>query len=219
MRSLFIYGAGGFGREIMDVARRSQAAQPKWTDIYFIDDFCTDDTRYGARVFGFDAACTWMQSEPGEVVIAIGEPAARMQMRERVEAGQIPLGQVLDPSVIVATTAQLAVGVVIAPLCSVSSDARIHANAAVNTLSIVGHDVVVGENAVISSMVNLGGKCHVGRNSYIGMGALIKEGVRIGEYAIVGMGSVVYNDIPDQMIALGNPARPMRRNDDKKVFK
>jgi acetyltransferase-like isoleucine patch superfamily enzyme len=33
------------------------------------------------------------------------------------------------------------------------------------------------------------------------------------------MGSVVYNDIPDQMIALGNPARPMRRNDDKKVFK
>jgi acetyltransferase-like isoleucine patch superfamily enzyme len=33
------------------------------------------------------------------------------------------------------------------------------------------------------------------------------------------MGSVVYNDIPDQMIALGNPARPMRRNDEKKVFK
>jgi len=81
MRSLFIYGAGGFGREIMDVARRSQAAQPKWTDVYFIDDFCTDDTRYGARVFGFDAACTWMQGEPGEVVIATGEPAARLRQR------------------------------------------------------------------------------------------------------------------------------------------
>jgi acetyltransferase-like isoleucine patch superfamily enzyme len=68
-------------------------------------------------------------------------------------------------------------------------------------------------------MVNLGGNCQIGRNSYIGMGTLIKEGVRIGEDAIVGMGSVVYHDIPDQMIALGNPARPMRRNDDKKVFK
>jgi sugar O-acyltransferase (sialic acid O-acetyltransferase NeuD family) len=219
MHSLFVYGAGGFGREIMDAARRCQAALQKWTNVYFIDDFCSDDTRYGARVFSFDAACTWMQSESGEVVIATGEPAARMQMRERVEASQIPLGQVLDPSVIVATTAQLAVGVVIAPLCSISSNACLHTNAVVNTLSIVGHDVVVSENAVISSMVNLGGNCQIGRNSYIGMGTLIKEGVRIGEDAIVGMGSVVYHDIPDQMIALGNPARPMRRNDDKKVFK
>jgi len=219
MHSLFIYGAGGFGREIMDAARRCQAALPKWTNVYFIDDFCTDVTRYGARVFSYDAACSSMQSEPGEVVIATGEPAARTQMRQRLESSQIPLGQVLDPSVIVATTAQLAVGVVIAPLCSISSNACLHTNAVVNTLSIVGHDVVVSENAVISSMVNLGGNCQIGRNTYIGMGALIKEGVRIGADAIVGMGSVVYNDIPDQMIALGNPARPMRRNDDKKVFK
>jgi acetyltransferase-like isoleucine patch superfamily enzyme len=68
-------------------------------------------------------------------------------------------------------------------------------------------------------MVNLGGECIVGDNSYIGMGALIKEGIKIGSNTIVGMGSVVYSDIPDGVIALGNPARVARPNLDQKVFK
>jgi acetyltransferase-like isoleucine patch superfamily enzyme len=86
-------------------------------------------------------------------------------------------------------------------------------------MSIIGHDVFIGENSVISSMVNMGGACIVGSDSYVGMGALIKEGVKIGSNSIVGMGSVVYNDIPDGVIALGNPARVMRNNENQKVFK
>ena len=59
----------------------------------------------------------------------------------------------------------------------------------------------------------------IGANSYVGMGVSIKEGTKIGKDVIVGMGSVVYNDIPDGVIALGNPARPMRENVEKRVFK
>jgi acetyltransferase-like isoleucine patch superfamily enzyme len=86
-------------------------------------------------------------------------------------------------------------------------------------MSIVGHDVQIGENTVISSMVNIGGKTVIGKNSYIGMGALVKDVVRIGDGVIVGMGSVVFNDLPDNVIALGNPARPMRANLEQRVFK
>jgi len=68
-------------------------------------------------------------------------------------------------------------------------------------------------------MVNLGGGTQVGTLSYLGMGALVKERVQIGHSSIVGMGSVVHIDIPDEVIALGNPARVVRRNEDKKVFK
>ena len=50
------------------------------------------------------------------------------------------------------------------------------------------------------------------------MGALILEKVSVGSESIVGMGSVVYRDIPDGVIALGNPARVARKNEDKKVF-
>ena len=68
-------------------------------------------------------------------------------------------------------------------------------------------------------MINLGGATTIGTASYIGMGAMIREGLTIGHSTIVGMGSVVYTDIPDEVICVGNPARVSRRNTDKMVFK
>lgn len=219
MHPLFIYCAGGFGQEVMDVARRRNQATPAWSDIFFLDDVCETAQRYGARVFKFDEARAWMAAHGGEVVIANGEPAAKQAIRARLEAHGMPLGCVVDTSTLVSDTARLGPGTIITPMCSISSNVVLEKNVSINTLSIVGHDIQVGENTVISSMVNIGGHCRIGRGTYIGMGALIKDGLSIGQDVIIGMGSVVYNDIPDNVIALGNPARPMRPNDEKKVFK
>jgi sugar O-acyltransferase (sialic acid O-acetyltransferase NeuD family) len=219
MSALFIYCAGGFGKEVMDVAIRFNAANQRWTSIFFLDDFCETSTRYDTKVFKFDKACEWLQKNEGMVIIATGEPSARAMLRSKLEGKGVTLDTLIDTTTVVADSARIESGVVITAFCSVSSDAVIQLNASVNTMSIVGHDVLVGENTVISSMVNIGGETKIGRNSYIGMGALIKEGVTIGNDVIIGMGSVVYNDIPDNMIALGNPARPMRSNDNKKVFR
>ena len=40
----------------------------------------------------------------------------------------------------------------------------------------------------------------------------------IGKSSIIGMGSVLYNDVPDNVIALGNPARVVQKNEKQKVF-
>ncbi len=79
-------------------------------------------------------------------------------------------------------------------------------------------NILLGEDGE-ARLCDFGSACRIGERSYIGMGTQIKEGVTIGDEVIVGMGSVVYNDIPNGMIALGNPARPMRPNVDKLVFK
>ena len=89
----------------------------------------------------------------------------------------------------------------------------------VNAGAIIGHDIIVGHNTVISPQVCIGGGTRIGDNSYIGMGSKIKEKLVIGSGVIVGMSSAVHRDVPDDVIAMGNPARPMRRNDDNKVFK
>jgi acetyltransferase-like isoleucine patch superfamily enzyme len=68
-------------------------------------------------------------------------------------------------------------------------------------------------------MVNIGGFCQIDTGTYIGMNAQIKDGLRIGKDAIIGMGAVVHHNIESDVIALGNPARPMRRNTEKRVFK
>ncbi len=216
---LYIYCAGGFGKEIMDVARRKNITSQRWSDFKFVDDVLSDDAKYGARVLNFDEVMQDGGIDKAEFLIAAGEPAVRCKIKERLEKAHARLSQLIDVSTVVADTAHVSDGVIITPLCSISSDAVLACNSCVNTMSIIGHDVLIGENSVISSMVNMGGACIVGENSYIGMGALIKEGIKIGSNSIVGMGSVVYNDIPDGVIALGNPARVMRNNVDQKVFK
>lgn len=216
---LYIYCAGGFGKEIMDVARRKNAITSSWNAIKFIDDSLDQSTHYGAEVLRFDQLSKGSDFAESEFLIANGEPFVRKKILDKLIAADAKLANLIDESCLVADSAILHKGVVITPLCSISSDAVLLENSCVNTMSIIGHDVHVGNNSVISSMVNLGGACIVGDNSYIGMGALIKEGVKIGSNAIVGMGSVVYSDIPDGVIALGNPARVARPNSDQKVFK
>lgn len=218
-RKLFIYGAGGFGREVMDVARRQNASTGQWSEIAFVDDICEARTRHGAPVLRFDDSSLHAQFDSAEFVIAVGEPAGREVLARKLRDAGTQSGIVVDTSTIVADSARLGAGVVITPFCSISSDARLGAHASINTMAIVGHDVEIGDYTVVSSMVNLGGACTVGQASYIGMGALVKEGARIGSNSIIGMGSVVYGDIPDNVIALGNPARVARPNTDRKVFK
>ncbi|WP_341833814.1 acyltransferase [Desulfospira joergensenii] len=51
------------------------------------------------------------------------------------------------------------------------------------------------------------------KNVWIGDSAIVCKGVTIGENSIVGAGSVVTSDIPENVIAAGNPARVVRRLD------
>ncbi len=50
----------------------------------------------------------------------------------------------------------------------------------------------------------------IGRNAWIGAGAIILPGVHIGENTVIGAGSIVTKDIPDHVVAVGNPCRILR---------
>ena len=51
---------------------------------------------------------------------------------------------------------------------------------------------------------------HIGDNVWIGTGSLIMPGVTIGSNTVIGAGSVVTKDIPDNVVAVGNPCRVLR---------
>ncbi len=53
----------------------------------------------------------------------------------------------------------------------------------------------------------------IGDGVWLGYGAIVLSGVRIGEGAVIGAGAVVTTDIPSNVIAVGNPARVIRRRD------
>ncbi len=88
--------------------------------------------------------------------------------------------------------------------------------------------VTIGENAQIAPNVSIytaGHPIHpesrnsgyeygipvtIGNNVWIGGNAVILPGVTIGNNVVIGAGSIVAKDIPDNMIATGNPCRIIR---------
>ncbi|MFV2100036.1 DapH/DapD/GlmU-related protein [Micromonospora sp. LOL_024] len=48
-------------------------------------------------------------------------------------------------------------------------------------------------------------------NAWLGGGAIILAGVTVGEKTVVGAGAVVTPDLPANVVAVGNPARLVRR--------
>ena len=51
---------------------------------------------------------------------------------------------------------------------------------------------------------------HIGRNCWFGAGVVILPGITVGDNVVVGAGSIVTKDLPDNVVAVGNPCRVMR---------
>lgn len=51
---------------------------------------------------------------------------------------------------------------------------------------------------------------HIGNRVWIGAGAIILPGVTVGDNSVIGAGSVVTKDIPENVVAAGNPCRVIR---------
>ena len=56
---------------------------------------------------------------------------------------------------------------------------------------------------------------YIGENVWIGAGVIIVPGVHIGKNTVIGAGSVVTKDIPEGVVAVGNPCRVMRKISDR----
>ena len=63
---------------------------------------------------------------------------------------------------------------------------------------------------------------NIGKNVWIGAGVIVLPGVNIGDNSVIGAGSVVTKDIPENVVAFGNPCRVVRminEHDEKYYYK
>lgn len=71
------------------------------------------------------------------------------------------------------------------------------------TTHVVGRSIQESEHVVQ--------RIHIGKSAFIGVGTIVMPGVTIGEGAYIGAGSIVTKNIPPHCIAVGNPAKVIRR--------
>ena len=216
---LFVYGSGGLGKEMVDLAQYINRSDKCWDEICFIDDYINKTYIYNCNVIDFEKAKELQGKDEAECIVALGESALRQKLFDKCKQAGFKMSSLISPTAVISDTAVIGEGVIISHHVFVSSNCHIENNVLLQPTCDIGHDCIIKENSVISSFAAIAGNCTVGRNTYVGMSAAIREKVTIGNETIISMGAIVMNDIPDEMIAMGNPARPIKPNENKKVFK
>ncbi len=94
--------------------------------------------------------------------------------------------------------------------CSIQDNVVVHCSS--QSPGIVGNGVTVAHSSIIHA-------CRIGDECLIGAGAIIFDGAKVGKHSIIGVGAVVLENrtIPPRSVAIGTPAKVIRRTTDKDI--
>jgi len=104
-------------------------------------------------------------------------------------------------------------GLLINSKVSIAAHTRIGDFVSINRHVSIGHHTTIGEYCSINPGVNIAGNVTIGEGTTIGMGSNVLNGIKIGKNSVIGAGSVVTKDIPDNVVAYGNPCKIIRNLD------
>lgn len=116
----------------------------------------------------------------------------------------------IHPSSVVASTVNSLNGLYVEPLSVVSAYSALGFGVTINRNCSIGHHNIIGDYCSIHPGSNLAGHVELGDNVTIGPGSTVFSHVKIGNNSIIGGGSVVTKEIPENVIAFGNPCKVVK---------
>jgi sugar O-acyltransferase (sialic acid O-acetyltransferase NeuD family) len=202
---LIVVSAGGFGRNVVSIARQDAAFGKAWDVKGFLDDRPGVQGLPDVPVLG--DPLTYRVQEGDIFVCALGDPAARRKYSASLDAQGADF-IVLRPSLSAGERVSIGRGCLFEPNVSIGADAALGAFVTVLSTTILGYGVRVGDYSQIGSFVFCGGGAQIGRDVVIHPHATVLPGVKVGDGAVIGAGSVVIRDVPAGVTMIGNPAKP-----------
>ncbi len=205
-----IYGASGFGKEVMPLVREQYPHLSK-EQFVFIDDGQAGTFLNLYPVLSYSNFLANPSSEKA-VTIAIANSKVREKLVARLEQDNVKNIDVKASNVVILDEVQMGEGSLLCPFTCLTSNVKIGKFFHANIYSYVAHDCVIGDYVTFAPGVKCNGNIHIEDHAYIGTGAVIKQGTPekplvIGKGAIVGMGAVVTKSVAAGTTVVGNPAR------------
>ena len=196
-------GASGHGKVVADLAELAG-----WEEVLFFDDAWPQIAKNGAwSVVGDSQALLDQLDRFTGVVVAIGNNKIRADKLSWLSENAAQIVSLIHPSALISRYAKFGLGCVVMAGVVVNADVSIADGVILNTSCSIDHDCVIADCAHISPGAQLAGGVHVGAQSWVGVGASVKQLVSIGQQVIVGAGAAVVTDLPDQITAVGVPAK------------
>jgi sugar O-acyltransferase (sialic acid O-acetyltransferase NeuD family) len=213
VKPLVIVGAGGHGREALDIVEAMNAVSGTFDFLGFVDD---DDSlnralieRRGACLLG---AIDILATTDAEYVIAIGSPQTRRVVDRRITAFGRRAATLIHPTATIASETVIGPGAILAAGARLTTNIRVGRHFHANQNATVGHDCVFGDYVSLSPGCNISGNVTLGQSVMIGTGGTVIQGRTVGSEATIGAGAVVVSDIEAHVTAVGIPARALPRD-------
>ncbi len=212
--NLVILGAGGQGRETLEIAKAiikdGKTSYNFKIDkvIGFLDEkhVSSNDplSGFAEKIIGTTED---LEKLDAYYTIAIGSGAKRFEVFQKLSHVSQKPAILLHPYAVVGERVFLGDGVTVAGGTSITTNVKIGKHSIVNVNSSISHDCNIGDFTTISPGVNVSGNVKIGSFVTLGTGCVILPNISIGDNAVVGAGAVVTKEVLPNTVVVGNPAR------------
>lgn len=207
---LVIVGAGGFGREAVDVVL---ALPSQYELLGVIDDGPSAVNlerlaALGARYLGTEH--DWLASGTrASYLVGIGSPAVRAGVAARFDAAGIPAATVVHPRAGLGSLTSIGAGSIVCAGAQVSTNVTLGRHVHLNPNSTIGHDTVLEDFASVDPGAVVSGEVVIGAGTLVGAGAVVLQQLTVGPSSVIGAAACVTRDVAPGLTVVGVPARPV----------
>lgn len=211
MENILLFGGGLHLNYCIDIILK----EGKYNIVGVVDSINEIGTElYGYKVLGRQDQLVDLveKYEIDAGIITIGDNWSRKIVFESLIA-QMPnfkFVNAIHPSSIIGMNVTFGVGVVVMAGCIFNPSSTVGNFCFFATGAQFEHDCTIGDFGSISAGSITGGKVKIGKLSAITLGVTVLDRITIGENTVVGAGSLVTQDLPDNVMAYGIPAKVIR---------
>ena len=210
LKQIAVFGAGGFGKEVVCVINEINKKKPTWEFIGFFDDglkIGTQVSHFGKVLGQTKDLNSW--EDKLSIVFAIGNSIAIKNIVNSLNNKLLDFPNLIHPEVFFADKISLKMGKgnVLVRGCSFSVDVKVGDFNQFNSLSSLAHDVEVGSFNVFMPLTRVSGGVTIGDFNTFGIGTIILQGIKIGDRVKVAPSSVLMRKTKDDCFYMGNPAK------------
>lgn len=204
---LYVFGAGGHGRELAWLARESGR-----NDIEIVH--LVDDDKYLSGSINGNSVRMFHDEEFGEhssFVVGIGDPRLRRQIAAKFAQTGMSAEVLVHPRAEMSPNIQLGEGAVVSAGSILSDNVSLGRHSHLNLGSTLSHDVQVGDFVTLSPGVHVAGNVRIEDDVFIGIGAIIINGIQgaplvVGQGAVIAAGACVLQSVEPGSLMAGVPA-------------
>ncbi len=130
---------------------------------------------------------------------------------------RIEPGAIIRDKVKIDKGAVIMMGAVVNIGAEIGEGTMVDMNSVVGARGKLGKNVHLGAGSVVAGVLEPPSKspCIIEDNVLIGANSVVLEGVKIGKGSVVAAGSVVVEDVPENVVVAGSPAKVIKSVDDK----